>query len=150
VDHARHHIYLENPYFSDELLTDKLIAARRLGVDIRAVLTLRGNSRRLNRYETLTANRLLCGGIRVWLYPTMTHVKAMSADGVWAYLGTGNFDELSLRNNREIGPSVTSPEIAGQLDHSVFLPDMAASQELTDLLPMPKNRLFLELFALWY
>jgi cardiolipin synthase A/B len=92
----------------------------------------------------------LRGGVRVWLYPAMTHVKAMSADGVWAYLGTGNFDELSLRNNREFSLSVTSPEVAGQLDRSIFLPDMAASQELTDLLPMPKNRLFLELFALWY
>jgi cardiolipin synthase A/B len=150
VDHARHHIYLENPYFSDEVLTDKLVAARKRGVDVCAVLTLRGNVRRLNRYETLTANRLLRGGVRVWLYPAMTHVKAMSADGVWAYLGTGNFDELSLRNNREIGLSVTSPEVVGQLDRSVFLPDMADSQELTDLLPMPRGRLFLELFALWY
>ena len=75
-------------------------------------LTLRGNVRLLNRFEALTADCLLRGGVRVYLYPAMTHVKAMSADGAWAYLGTGNFDELSLRNNREVGLSVTSPGVS--------------------------------------
>jgi cardiolipin synthase len=150
VDHAQRQIYLENPYFSDEILTDKLVAARRRGVDVRAVLTLRGNVERLNRYETLTANRLLHGGVRVYLFPAMTHVKALSADGVWAYVGTGNFDELSLRNNPEVGLSVTSPEVVGALDQALFHPDMAVSQELTAPLPGPRHRLLLELFALWY
>jgi cardiolipin synthase len=117
---------------------------------VRAVLTLRGNVERLNQYETLTANRLLRGGVRVYLFPAMTHVKALSADGVWAYIGTGNFDDLSLRNNREVSLSVTSRDVAGALDRSLFLPDMAASQELTALLPPPRRRLLLELFALWY
>jgi cardiolipin synthase len=150
VDHAQHHIYIENPYFSDEILVDKLVAARARGVDVRAVLTLRGNVERMNRYSMLTANRLLCGGVRVYLFPAMTHVKALSADGVWAYIGTGNFDELSLRNNREVGLSVTGLEVVGTLDQVLFLPDMAVSQELTAPLPGPRHRLLLEVFALWY
>lgn len=150
VDHARHHIFLENPYFSDEILIAKLEAASGRGVDVRAVLTLRGNIRRLNRYSTLTANRLFHAGAHVYLFPAMTHVKAMSADGVWAYIGTGNYDELSLRNNREAGLSVNSPEVATQLDQGLFLPDMAASEELHSLLPPPSNRLSLELWDLWY
>ena len=150
VDHAQHHIYLENPYFSDEILTDKLIAARARGVDVRAILTLRGNVARLNRFETLTANRLFQGGVRVYLFPAMTHVKAMSADGVWAYIGTSNFDELSLRNNREVGLSVSSPEFVGTLDQSLFLRDLSVSEELTALLPPPPHRLRLQMFALWY
>lgn len=150
VDHAQHRIYLENPYFSDEILGDKLVAARARGVDVHAVLTLRGNVERLNRYETLTANRLFRGGVRVYLFPIMTHVKAMSVDGVWAYLGTGNFDELSLRNNREVGLSVTGAGVVADLDRALFFPDIAASQELTALLPRPRNRLLLRLFAPWY
>jgi cardiolipin synthase len=150
VDHARHHIFLENPYFSDQILTKKLVAARARGVDVRAVLTLRGNVRQLNQFESLTANRLLRGGVRVFLFPAMTHVKAMSVDGVWAYIGTGNFDELSLRNNREVGLSVATPQIVQALDQSLFLPDLAASQELTAPLPWPKNRLLLEALSLWY
>jgi phosphatidylserine/phosphatidylglycerophosphate/cardiolipin synthase-like enzyme len=150
VDHARCSITLENPYFSDQILIKKLVAARSRGVDVRAILTLRGNVRALNQFEMLTANRLLRGGVRVWLYPAMTHVKAMSADGVWAYIGTGNFDELSLRNNREVGLSVSSPEVVRELDATLFAPDFAVSQELKALLPTPKNRLELEALSLWF
>ena len=80
----------------------------------------------------------------------MTHVKAMSADDVWAYVGTGNFDELSLRNNREVSLSISSPDVVGELDRTVFLLDMAVSQELRALMPAPKNWLLLELMELWY
>ena len=34
VDAARHHIYLENPYFDDRILIKKLVAARARGVDV--------------------------------------------------------------------------------------------------------------------
>ena len=150
VDHARNHIYLTNPYFSDTMLAAKLVEARARGVDVRVVLTMRGNSEYLNRYVILTANRLLRGGVRVYLAPAMTHIKAMSVDGVWAYIGTGNFDELSLRNNREVGLSVTSPELVRELDGSIFLRDIAASEELRTLMPCPKNWLKLELMSLWF
>lgn len=150
IDHARSHIYLENPYFSDEILAGKLVEARRRGVDVRVVLTLRGNIRKLNRYVVLTANRLLRGGVRVYLDPGMTHVKAMSVDGLWSYVGTGNFDELSLRNNREVGLAVLGPEFAQALDRSIFLPDIALAEELKGPLPLPEHWVWLELFALWY
>ena len=150
IDHASHHIYLENPYFSDTIMAEKLIAASRRGVDVRVVVTLRGNVPRLNQYVSLTANRLWKGGVRVFLAPGMTHVKAMTVDGVWAYLGTGNFDELSLRNNREVGLSVISPAIVSTLDQTLFLADMARAEELTAPMPWPMNWLKLELLKLWF
>jgi len=150
IDHARHHIYLENPYFSDTILAEKLIAASGRGVDVRVIVTLRGNVPRLNHYVVLTANRLRRGGVHVYLAPGMTHVKAMSADGVWAYLGTGNFDELSLRNNREVGLSVISPGIVSELDRSIFLPDFHEDEELTAPMPWPKDWIKLELLKLWF
>jgi phosphatidylserine/phosphatidylglycerophosphate/cardiolipin synthase-like enzyme len=150
VDHARHHIYLENPYFSDEILTEKLKAAQARGVQVHAILTLRGNMKALNQFETLTANRLLRNGVHVYLYPIMTHVKAMSVDSIWAYIGTGNFDDLSLRNNYEVGLSVSSPAVVCALDQQLFLPDLAASEELHALLPPPRNRLMLEALSIWY
>src|SRR5205814_390011 len=107
VGRARHHIYVENPYFSDNELILKLVEARRRGVDVRAVMTLDSGSSLLDAANRSTVNRLLRAGIRVYLYPGQTHVKAMSVDGVWAYLGTGNFDRLSLRHNRELGVAVS-------------------------------------------
>ncbi|MCA1686095.1 MAG: phosphatidylserine/phosphatidylglycerophosphate/cardiolipin synthase family protein [Planctomycetia bacterium] len=150
VDSARHHIYLENPYFSDQILVKKLVAARARGVDVRAFLTMRGDVRLMNKIVAVTANHLLRGGVRVYLYPAMTHVKAMSVDGRLAYLGTGNFDELSLRNNREVSLTVRGPELIRQIDANLFLRDMAASEELHALLPLPRGWLFLGATLLWY
>ena len=150
VDSAQHHIYLENPYFSDQILVKKLVAARARGVDVRAVVTMRGDVPIMNRYMSITANHLFRGGVRVYLYPRMTHVKAMSVDGNLAYIGTGNFDELSLRNNREVAITVRGPELIQEIDENLFLYDMSLSQELRALLPLPRGRLLLEALALWY
>ncbi len=143
VDQAHHHIYLENPYFNDRILIKKLIAARARGVDVRAILTMRGDSATMNKYTALTANALLRGGCRVYLYPAMTHVKAMAVDGTMIYMGTGNFDDLSLRNNRELSLTVRGPEIVPQIESGLFLRDMAASEELHALVPLPKGWLLL-------
>ena len=145
VDTARHHIYLENCYFDAPILAKKLIAARARGVDVRAILTMRGDVRTMNKYAAMSANALLNGGVRVYLFPAMTHVKAMAVDGTMVYMGTGNFDDLSLRNNRELSLTVRGPEIVGQIEQGLFLHDMAISEELHALLPLPKNWLLLRL-----
>ena len=59
------------------------------------------------------------------------------------YMGTGNFDDLSLRNNRELSLTVRGPEIVHQIEERLFLHDMAVSEELHALLPRPKGWLFL-------
>jgi cardiolipin synthase len=150
VDHAKRSIWLENPYFSDEILVAKLVAAAKRGVDVRAILTVRGNIEKLNYFSGINANRLLKGGAHVYLYPAMTHVKAMTIDGVWAYIGTGNFDELSLRNNREIGISIRGAGVVREIEQTLFLADFAVSPRLCAPLPSPPGRLALEAFALWY
>ncbi len=150
VDHAKYHIYIENPYFSDEILVKKLAAARARGVEVHAILTLRGDVKLMNRLSTVTANHLLRAGVRVYLYPAMTHVKAMSVDGTLAYIGTGNFDDLSLRNNREVALTVRGPELIRQIDAGLFLQDMAVSEEIHALLPLPKAWWLLEASSPWY
>src|SRR4051794_39071422 len=104
----------------------------------------------MNKLSTVTANHLFRAGARVYLYPAMTHVKAMSVDGSLAYIGTGNFDELSLRNNREVALTVRGPDLIRQIDENLFLRDIAASEELLALLPPPRGRLLLEATLLLY
>ena len=117
---------------------------------MRAVLTLRGDIGLMNKLSTITANHLFRAGAKVYLYPAMTHVKAMSVDGRLAYIGTGNFDELSLRNNREVALTVRGSELIRQVDEGLFLRDIAASEELHALLPRPKGWFFLEATSIWY
>jgi cardiolipin synthase len=123
IDRARDHVYVENPYLTDSLLLSKLAKARRRGTDVRVVLTLQSDSDIINRANRVTVNRLLAAGVRVYLYPGMTHVKATAVDGVWVYMGTANFDPLSLRHNRELGLAISAGPVIESLENELFLPD---------------------------
>jgi phosphatidylserine/phosphatidylglycerophosphate/cardiolipin synthase-like enzyme len=100
------------------------------------VLTLDSGSGVIDRSNRVTANRLLRAGCRVYLYPGPTHVKATSVDGQWAYLGTGNFDALSLRHNRELGLAVGAGPLIQALEEELFLPDFRPEWEVTEPLPV--------------
>ncbi len=136
VDRGRHHVYLENPYFSDPQLLTKLARARRRGADVRVVLSVHTDREAINGSNKVTANRLLAAGVRVYLYPGMTHVKAAAVDGRWAYVGTGNFDSLSLRHDRELGLALGAGSAIGELEERLFLPDFRPDWELTAPLPL--------------
>ena len=147
VDSARQSIVLENPYISDSLLLSKLAQARRRGVDVRVVMTLHDVSDVVNRANRVTANRLLRAGVRVYLYPGMTHVKALAVDGCWAYLGTGNFDPLSLRHNRELGLAIGAGPVIQEVEEQLFLPDFRPEWELNGPLPLTAEDYGWELLA---
>jgi cardiolipin synthase len=136
VDGARRHVFAENVYFSDGRLIAELIEARRRGADVRVVLTVQSNCELFNRVNRVTADRLLRGGCRVYLYPGMTHVKALAVDGVWAYTGTANFDPLSLRHDHELGLAVSAGPVIAELEQRVFLADFRPEWELHEPLPL--------------
>src|SRR5215203_1640353 len=81
VRNAQRHVYAENPYFSDSKLLVELAKARRRGADVRVVLTLDTGDSAHDIANRATANWLLRAGVRVYLFPGRTHVKAMSVDG---------------------------------------------------------------------
>lgn len=147
VEKARHHVYVENPYFGDNRLIADLARARRRGADVRVVLTLHSDSSFYDHANRVTANRLLREGVRVYLYPDVTHVKATAVDGVWVYTGTGNFDNLSLRHNKELGLAISAGPAIDELEERLFWADFRDEWELTEPLPLtPLDRLY-ELLA---
>src|SRR5207249_2877769 len=113
-----------------------LAHARRRGVDVRMVLATDSQSHLIDRAMRVTINRLLHIGVRVYVYPGTTHVKAASADTHWAYLGTGNFDNLSLRRNKEIGVSISAGPIIAEIEQRIFLTDFRDEWEITKPLPV--------------
>jgi cardiolipin synthase len=136
VDHARRHVYVENFTFGDSRLVAKLASARCRGVDVRVVLTLSCCSNNVNHTSRVIANRLLAAGVRVYIYPGMTHVKAAAVDGCWAYVGTANFDPLSLRHNRELGLAVVAGPLIADIEACLFAPDFCPDWELRAPLPV--------------
>jgi cardiolipin synthase len=133
---ARQHIFLENPYITSDAMVYELVKARRRGVDVRVIMPYESDSGLITRSNVLTANAMLRNGIRVFIYPGMSHLKAAIYDG-WACLGSANMDNLSLRMNREMNLATSHPPAVDELFARVFAPDMERAVELTE--PLPSN-----------
>jgi phosphatidylserine/phosphatidylglycerophosphate/cardiolipin synthase-like enzyme len=134
IRRAQSYIYIQNAYFTDDSLLRELVLARRRGVDVRVVIPMETDHGPINRSNVLAVNLMLEHGIRVYLYPGFSHVKAAIYDG-WVCFGSANFDRLSLRINRELNVASSAPEISQQLLERLFEPDFRISPELTEPIP---------------
>jgi cardiolipin synthase len=146
IDNAKRYIYIENAYFADNHILYRLVQARRRGVDVRVILPAAGNWGSMNVSNKVTANRMLENGIRVYLYPGMSHIKAAVFDG-WACIGSANFDRASFRLNVETNIATSHPvPVQGVLD-TLFTPDFEVSEEITELFPETWEDRFIEALA---
>jgi cardiolipin synthase len=101
---ARRTIWLANPYFvPDAAAIDTLIEAKRRGVDVKIMVSGMNNDSWLSRHNSIRLyGRLLEAGIEIYEYQrTMLHQKTMVVDGIWATVGTTNFDSRSFAHNEE-------------------------------------------------
>jgi cardiolipin synthase len=146
IRRAKRFIYIQNAYFSDDAILYELARARRRGVDVRVILPAKGNWSTMNASNVLAMNAMLANGIRVFLYPGMSHVKAAVFDG-WACLGSANFDKASLRFNGEINVATSHRETVDELVDRLFRPDFAVSVELKGPVPEKPSDYLAELLA---
>lgn len=128
IDNARQRVWIENAYFTDDTIVRKLIAARERGVDVRIVLPIDSNAKVLSENNEATAAVMFAHGIRIFVYPRMTHVKAGLFDD-WAFIGSANYDRLSLRVNDELNIAYSDPAAVHELEQRLFLKDFRASKE---------------------
>lgn len=125
-------LYVTNAYFvPDDDLRRFLVGAARRGVDVRVLTASRHTDMPIarlagrRRYEAL-----LRAGVRIYEYrPSMVHAKTMTVDGVWATVGTMNFDNRSAALNEETNLIVYDRELGARLD-SIFLDDLRAAREI--------------------
>ena len=134
IRNAQHYIYIQNAYFTDDAMLYELAKARRRGVDVRIILPLVGNHGPVNKSNVLAANAMLEHGIRVFLYPGMSHVKAAVFDG-WSCVGSANWDKLSFKTNKELNIATSHPEYTQELLDRIFIPDFEQSVELLEPFP---------------
>jgi cardiolipin synthase A/B len=132
---AQSRIYIQQPYVSDDQLVAELIRARQRGVDVRVILPTRCDSGLMDSTNLIAARAFMQNGIRVYLYPGMTHVKAALYDG-WAIVGSANFDKLSLRINQETNLATSDPRFVAQLERELFEVDFARAKELAEIEPV--------------
>jgi len=135
IKRSNDYIYIENAYLADDQVIYELIKASRRGVDVRIIVPNRSDSELMNRSNSVALNLLREHGVRVYLYPGMSHVKAAIYDG-WACLGTANFDKLSFKINKEVNVATADPEVVRSILEAVFERDFRASTELSAPRPL--------------
>ncbi len=133
---ARRRVYIQNAYLTSDAVVYELVKARRRGVDVRVIIPAASDSGLISRSNVVAANALLRQGVRVFIYPGMSHVKAAVYDG-WACFGSANFDYLSLRVNKELNLATSHPPAVDGLVATLFEVDFARALELSE--PLPGN-----------
>ncbi len=130
---ARKTIDLANSYFvPDELTIQTLVDAARRGVKIR-VLTPSGHidSETVRKASRSSWGPMLEAGIEFAEYqPTMFHVKGLVVDGMFASVGSTNFDNRSFRLNDEANLNVLNADF-GRQQQAVFEADWAKARRIT-------------------
>ena len=132
---ATHHIYVESPYLWNDKFIYALCEARRRGVDVRVTVPNTGLALAMGA-QNIALNTLLRHGVRVFLFPGKTHVKAAVFDG-WACFGSANLDDLSLHKNNELSIFTADQDFVREFEHELLLKGQDLSLEITD--PMPSG-----------
>ena len=130
---ARRHIVIANAYFvPDDLVRHTLLEARRRGVEIDVIVPGPETDAPLTRQASRSRwGPLLEAGVRIHEYqPTMYHTKVMIVDGVWATVGSTNFDNRSFRLNDEMNVNVFDTVFAREQD-ATLRADIARSRLIT-------------------
>jgi len=114
---AQKTLRIENAYFlPDDLMRKELTAAEKRGVKVEVVVPGKKIDQKLVR---LASKRhwpeLIRAGLRILEYqPTMIHVKLMIVDDIFVSVGSGNFDNRSIRLNDEANLDVLDRNFAAR------------------------------------
>jgi len=132
INSAKKSILITNPYFiPDDVMTEALVKAAGRGVRVEILLP-----GKIDSQLTYTASRshygpLLLGGVHVYEYKaSLLHAKTIVVDGVWATIGSTNFDNRSFALNQEINLTVYNREIAQRLER-IFADDLKYAERVT-------------------
>jgi cardiolipin synthase len=133
IEGAVSSIDISTPYFlPDRAMRKALVRAAQRGVQVRVNVPGPVTDQHLVRLASRRMYReLLAGGVRLFEYrPSMTHVKALMVDGVWAVIGTTNVDNRSFEHNDEVNVAFRESNVTARLGRD-FDADLAASDEIT-------------------
>ncbi|HJT45532.1 MAG TPA: phospholipase D-like domain-containing protein [Chthoniobacterales bacterium] len=114
---AKKTLRIENAYFlPDDLVRKELIEAAKRGARVEIIVP----GRKIDQKLVRSASRrhwpeLLNAGIKIYEYqPTMLHTKLLIVDDKFVSVGSGNFDNRSIRLNDEANLDVLSTDFAAQ------------------------------------
>lgn len=129
---ARHSVYLTNPYFlPDDRMEEALLAATARGVRVVALTPGKIDHNVVRAASRRGFGRLLLGGIEIFEYQAaLLHAKTMVVDGVWATVGSTNFDNRSFALNDELNVVLYDRAVVERLA-AAFEADLAHARRVT-------------------
>ncbi len=131
---ARRQVRIQNPYFlPDPGDIEIFAAAAKRGVDIQIMMPSDTvtDSAIVQHASHHRFGALLEHGIRIFeFHRTLNHQKVIVVDGIWASVGSTNFDDRSFEVNDEISVGVVDERIAGELIRA-WNEDMKDTREWT-------------------
>jgi cardiolipin synthase len=133
ISAARRRLLISNSYFlPDDETRALLIAAAGRGVDVEILVPGKVNDVPATKAGGRSSfGALLSGGVKIFEYgPTMFHPKTMVVDGVFATVGSTNFDNRSFRLNDEINLTMYDAVLGARLER-MFDADRARSRPYT-------------------
>ena len=139
---ARHHAYLQSPYFiPPEPIMKTLQNAALCGVDVRVMIPYRGDKGVLPPWASRSYfKEALNAGIRIYLYRKgYMHAKTMTIDDSLVTIGSTNIDFRGFEQDFEINAFMYDESMARQ-QRDIFLEDLKDA-ELIDPLEWDKRPL---------
>ena len=133
ISAAEQRIWIANSYFvPNEESVELLAAAARRRVDVRILVPGEINDLPVTKAGGRAKfGDLLRAGVKIYEYePTMMHSKTMVVDGLFATVGSTNFDNRSFRYNDELDLAVYDETVAGRLA-ATFVEDIGKSRPYT-------------------
>lgn len=131
---ARQRVWIQNPYFlPDPELIDKLVEAVARGIDVRIMLPAASATDHpiVQHASHHRFGAFLEGGIRILEYQkTLLHQKVMTIDGIWAAVGSTNFDDRSFEINDEVTLGIFDERLSRKFEE-IFERDSEDCTELT-------------------
>jgi len=131
---AKKAIYITTPYFlPDTSIRDEMVRAiKDRGVEIKIITPGRKSDHAMTRNSSRALyGDLLEAGAEIYEYkPTMIHAKIMIVDGLWAVVGSTNFDNRSFGINDEVNLAARDAGLATRLTQD-FRNDLAQGRRIT-------------------
>jgi cardiolipin synthase A/B len=132
ITSAKKSILITNPYFiPDDRMIEALLAAAARGVRVIVLVPGKIDFKITYRASRRHYGRMLLGGIQIYEYsPALLHSKTMVVDGIWATIGSTNFDNRSFALNEELNLALYDKSLAQSLEN-VFAEDLKHSRKIT-------------------
>lgn len=137
-------IKITTPYFlPDEDILNALQLAAMRGIDTQIILPQKSNIFGMDFAMRANFARLIKSGVKIYLQePPFDHSKLFCVDGLWAVIGSANWDERSLKLNFESVLEIMDLPTVKQIEKIIDAKKALSKKQSLPVYPFYKKILF--------